>query len=195
MLPFDTHMRMRMVAVAFGPASMAEACAGLSRIRDVADSVELRLDLFQEPFDLEVLLRERGSLPVVATLRPPEQGGRCPLPPDERLKVLIRAAELGAEFVDLEWDAASAQAQAAVRAAGARVIVSRHDFSNMPPDLAEAWWPELAAQGADVVKVVGTAQDVRDCLAVFRVLRRADRPTIAIAMGAAGLATRVLTLR
>ena len=66
------------------------------------------------------------------------------------------------------------------------MIVSRHDFSAMPPDLAEGWWPELAAQGADVVKVVGTAQDVRDCLAVFRVLRRADRPTIAIAMGEPG---------
>ena len=88
MLPFETQ-QMRMVAVAFGPPTMAEACAGLSRIRDVADCVEMRLDLFEEPFELEVLLRERGSLPVVATLRPPEQGGRCPLPPDERLEVLL----------------------------------------------------------------------------------------------------------
>jgi 3-dehydroquinate dehydratase / shikimate dehydrogenase len=195
MLLFDTRMRMRMVAVAFGPANMAEACAGLSRIRDEADCVELRLDLFQEPFELETLLRERGSLPVVATLRPPEQGGRCTLAADERLEVLVRAAELGAEFVDLEWDAASAQAQAAVRAAGARVIISRHDFSAMPTGLADTWWQELARLGADVVKVVGTAHDVRDCLAVFRALRRADRPTIAIAMGEAGLATRVLALR
>jgi 3-dehydroquinate dehydratase / shikimate dehydrogenase len=193
MVPFAT--RMRMVAVAFGPASMAEACAGLSRMRDVADCVELRLDLFQEQFDLEVLLRERGTLPVVATLRPNDQGGRCPLPPDERLAVLVRAAELGAEFVDLEWDAASAQAQAAVRAAGARVIISRHDFATMPSGLVDTWWPGLAAQGADVVKVVGTAHDVRDCLMVFRALEQAHRPTIAIAMGQAGLASRVLALR
>ena len=73
-------MRMRMVAVAFGPATMAEACEGLPRITQVADCVELRLDLFEEAFDLSVLLRERGSLPVVATLRPPGAGGslaRC----------------------------------------------------------------------------------------------------------------------
>ncbi len=188
-------MRMRMVAVAFGPATMAEACEGLPRIRQVADCVELRLDLFEEAFDLSVLLRERGSLPVVATLRPPEQGGHSTLPPDERLTVLIQAAELGAEYVDLEFDAASPAAQAAVRAAGARVIISRHDFASMPTGLADVWWPELAAQGADVVKVVGTPRDVRECLPAFRALARADRPTIAIGMGPAGLATRVLALR
>ncbi|HEY2594666.1 MAG TPA: type I 3-dehydroquinate dehydratase, partial [Chloroflexota bacterium] len=188
-------MRTRMLAVAFGPSTMAQACEGLPRIREVADCVELRLDLFDEPFDLPVLLRERGSLPVVATLRPPEQGGRCPLPADERLKLLIDAAELGAEYVDLEFDAATPAALAAVRATGARVIVSRHDFAAMPPGLADAWWPALAAQGADVVKVVGTARDARDCLPVLRALQQADRPTIAIGMGAAGVATRVLALR
>ncbi|HEY1293531.1 MAG TPA: type I 3-dehydroquinate dehydratase [Chloroflexota bacterium] len=188
-------MRMRMVAVAFGPSTMAEACDGLPRIRGVADCVELRLDHFEEPFDLNVLLRERGELPVVATLRPPDQGGRCNMPAEQRLEILVRAAELGAEYVDLEWDAATVAAQAAVRAAGARVIISRHDFSEMPAELADVWWSELAAQGADVVKVVGTAHDLRDCLTVFRALRRADRPTIAIGMGAAGLLTRVLGLR
>src|SRR5690348_13508134 len=98
-------MRNRMVAVAFGPPSMAAARAGLERIREVADCVELRLDHFHqdEPFDLAVLLRERGTLPVVATLRSTSEGGRCELAAEERLKVLLRAAELGAEYVDLEW--------------------------------------------------------------------------------------------
>ena len=188
-------MRKRMVAVAFGPSTMAEARDGLPRIREAADCVELRLDLFEEAFDLKILLRERGALPVVVTLRPPEQGGRSPLPADQRLKVLLQAAELGAEYVDLEYDAASDAAQAAVRASGARVIVSRHDFAAMPAGLADVWWPALAAQGADVVKVVGTPADARECLPVFEALAHADRPTIAIGMGVAGLATRVLALR
>jgi 3-dehydroquinate dehydratase/shikimate dehydrogenase len=174
---------------------MAAALAGLPRIRATADCVELRLDLFAEPFDLSTLLRERGNLPVVATLRPPDQGGKSPLAPADRLKVLVQAAELGAEYVDLEYDAATDEAIASVRSAGARVIVSRHDFNAMPPDLATGWWPELASLDADVVKVVGTARDVRDCLQVFRAFARADLPTIAIAMGPAGLLTRVLALR
>jgi 3-dehydroquinate dehydratase/shikimate dehydrogenase len=36
---------------------------------------------------------------------------------------------------------------------------------------------------------------VRDCLPVLRALRQADRPTIAIGMGMAGLPSRVLALR
>jgi 3-dehydroquinate dehydratase type I len=187
-----------MLAVAFGPSTMAEALDGLPRISELADCVELRLDLFKRPFDLRALLRERGNLIAVVTLRPPDQGGQSELDAAERLKVLVQAAELGAEYVDLEWDAASPVAQAAVRAAGAQVIVSRHDFSAMPPGLADEWWPELAGLGADVVKVVGTAADVRDCLQVFRALRRAERAsraTIAIGMGEAGLPTRVLALR
>ena len=116
--------RRRLLAVAFGPPSMAEACAGLPRIRRDADCVELRLDLFREPFDLPLLLRERGDLPVVVTLRPPDQGGRSPLPADERLKVLLRAAELGAEYVDLEWDAVTPAALAARSASGARTAVA-----------------------------------------------------------------------
>jgi 3-dehydroquinate dehydratase type I len=188
-------MRNRMLAVAFGPPTMAAACAGLPRIREVADCVELRLDLFDQPFDLAALLRERGDLTVVATLRPPDQGGRSELDAEARLQVLVRAAELGADYVDIEWDAATPDALAALRDAGARVIVSRHDFSSMPPGLADEWWPRLAELGADVVKVVGAALDVRDCLVVLRALERANLPTIAIGMGAPGLPTRVLALR
>ena len=188
-------MRNRMLAVAFGPPTLAAACAGLPRIRAVADCVELRLDFLDEPVDLAALLRECGDLTVVATLRPPEQGGRSKLGAEARLKVLLRAAELGAAYVDVEWDAATPEALAELRGAGARVIVSRHDFSSMPPGLADDWWPHLAALGADVVKVVGTARDVRDCLVVLRAFERADLPTIAIGMGAPGLPTRVLALR
>jgi 3-dehydroquinate dehydratase/shikimate dehydrogenase len=184
-----------MLAVAFGPPNMAAACAGLERIRHQADCVELRLDLFEEPFDLAVLLRERGDLPAVATLRPPDQGGRSRLPPDQRLEVLLSAAKLGAEYVDLEYNVASKAALEALRAAGAKVIVSRHDFAAMPEHLADGWWPTLAELGADVVKVVGTATRLCDSLQVFRALQRADRPTIAIAMGEKGLMTRVLALR
>jgi 3-dehydroquinate dehydratase / shikimate dehydrogenase len=173
---------------------MAEALADLPRIAAEADCVELRLDFFQEAYDLATLLRARGDVPAVVTLRPPREGGKSPLGPSQRLRVLCQAAELGADYVDLEWDAASPGAIDALHKAGAQVLVSRHDFSGMPR-LADDWWPHLASSGADIVKVVGTASDVRDCVAVFDAFRRADRPTVAIAMGAAGLISRILALR
>jgi 3-dehydroquinate dehydratase/shikimate dehydrogenase len=174
---------------------MEVALADLPRIRAEAECIELRLDLFVEPFDLATLLRERLEVPVVVTLRPPDQGGMCVLPSDDRLRVLLQAAELGAEYVDLEYNAASLDAVQALRSMGSKVIISRHDFLHLPPELETAWWDDLAAGGADVVKVVGTAQDVRDCLPVLRVLQRASLPTISIAMGQAGLPSRVLALR
>src|SRR3954470_7060846 len=112
-------MRQRMVAVAFGPPTMAAARAGLPRIGEVADCVELRLDLFEEAFDLPTLMRSRGQLPVVATLRPPSQGGRSSLAAEERLAVLLRAAELGAEYVDVEFDALTPSSLQALHQAGA----------------------------------------------------------------------------
>jgi 3-dehydroquinate dehydratase/shikimate dehydrogenase len=183
------------LAVAFGPPTMTQALAELPRVAEEADLIELRLDFFQESYDLAVLLEARGARPVVVTLRPTDQGGGSIVPAPERLGQLVRAAELGAEYVDLEWDAATPDALQAVRAAGARAIVSRHDFQSMPPNLADGWWAELASLGPDVVKVVGTALDVRDCLPVFCALRQATLPTVAIGMGVAGLPSRILALR
>src|SRR3954470_81190 len=158
----------RMIAIAFGPATMAEALEGLPRIREAADCVELRLDYFEESFDLHQLLSERGDLAVVVTMRPPDQGGHSQLAASERLPIVLEAARLGADYIDLEYDAATPEAIARIRAEGARVILSRHDFSAMP-DMAR-WWDELNAKDPDVVKVVGTASDVRDCLPVLDTL-------------------------
>src|SRR5438309_5776 len=137
----------RMLAVAFGPPDMAAAIAGLARIRQRADCVELRLDLFQQPFDLPALLEACADRTVVATLRPPAQGGQSQLAAGERLAVLLDAARLGAQYIDLEYDACSPRALDAVHSAGACVLVSRHDFSSMPAELATAWWPQLARLG------------------------------------------------
>lgn len=179
---------MRKVAVALAsPDGLAEAAAA------GADLAELRLDLFEPGFDLGRFLRRRRPLPVIVTLRPPREGGKCDLPDAARLKQLAFAAGMGAEYVDVEWDAATPAVLDDLREAGAKVIVSRHAFDRMP-DL-EAWADEIAALKPDVVKVVGMAQTAADRDAPMRVLERAELPTIAIAMGPLGLATRVLCLK
>ena len=179
---------MRKIAVALAsPDGLAEAAAA------GADLVELRLDLFEPGFDLGRMLRRRRPLPVIATLRPPREGGRCELPDAARLKMLLFAASMGAEYVDVEWDAATPAVLDDLRAAGADVIVSRHAFDGMP-DLA-AWAEQIAEIEPDVVKVVGMAKGAADCQPPLQVLAGATLPTIAIAMGPAGLATRVLCLK
>lgn len=185
--------RTRQLAVSMGARTMDEALAALKRIAAEADVVELRLDFFEQPYDLSRLLADR-PIPVVVTNRPVREGGRSTQPEPERLDVLAQAAELGAEYVDVEWDAASPERLDRLRQAGARVVISRHSFEGMPRDFMN-WYSELADAGADVVKIVGFAREARDVLPVLRVLERAERPTIAIAMGDAGLPSRVLALR
>jgi 3-dehydroquinate dehydratase/shikimate dehydrogenase len=180
------------IAVALGAPSQDAALAGLRYLAGRAELVELRLDLFREPYDLARLLAER-PLPVLVTNRPPREGGRADAPDAERLAVLCRAAALGAEYVDVEWDVATPERIARLRAAGAGVVVSRHCFTELPADF-DRWPDRLAASGADVIKVVGMATHPLDVLTVLRVLRHAALPTIAIAMGPAGLASRVLGL-
>lgn len=177
-----------LIAVALNEPTTEHARAALQQAAAVADVVELRLDLMDE-FDLPRLLDGRPC-PVVVTCRAVREGGRWHGSEDARLDVLRQAVDLGAEYVDVEGDAIHA-----VRERGqSRLIASSHDFTAMPADLPGIW-QRLASTGADVVKIVGMAGDARDTVTVLQVLAAADRPTIAIAMGPAGLASRVLALR
>lgn len=177
-----------LIAVALNEPTTEHARAALHQAASVADVVELRLDLMDE-LDLPRLLAGRPC-PVVVTCRAVREGGRWHGSEEARLDVLRQAIDLGAEYVDVEADAIHA-----IRERGqSRLIASSHDFSAMPADLP-GLWQRLAASGADVVKIVGMAGDARDTIPVLQMLEAADRPTIAIAMGPAGLATRVLALR
>lgn len=155
-----------------------------------ADLAELRLDLMDE-FDLAALLAGR-PLPVIVTCRPLREGGRWQSGEVERLAVLRQAAALGADYVDLEWDAAGEIAS--LDRSRTKVILSRHDFNAMPDDLA-AQADRLWQAGPDAVKLVGMAQRLADCTPVLRLLAAATRPTIAIAMGEHGLLSRLLAFR
>jgi 3-dehydroquinate dehydratase type I len=155
--------------------------------------VEVRLDYFEEPYNVAELVR-RSPRPLIATNRPPREGGRATLSESDRVRSLLDAADAGAPLVDVEWDSATPQVVADLRAAGASVIVSRHAFDRMPADLAR-WAADVAATTTDIVKVVGMARDATDVPTVLDVLATSYRPTIAIAMGAAGAASRILALR
>ncbi|MGE3267382.1 MAG: type I 3-dehydroquinate dehydratase [Chloroflexota bacterium] len=178
----------RLIAVALNEPTTAHARAALQEAARLADIVELRLDLMHE-LDLPQLLSGRPC-PVVVTCRAAREGGHWGGTEAARLDILRQAIDLGAEYVDVEADAIHQ-----IRERGeSQLIASSHDFSGMPADLLSLW-RRLAQTEADVVKVVGMAQDARDVAAVLQMLAAADRPTIAIAMGPAGVASRVLALR
>ncbi|MCD6290197.1 MAG: type I 3-dehydroquinate dehydratase [Anaerolineae bacterium] len=179
-----------LIAVSIGARDTDEALWAMDQVARAADAAEIRLDLMNE-YDLPTLLRHRPC-PVIITNRPKREGGRFQGDESQRIRALLQAMELGAEHVDVEWDAVHMVAD--VDRGHTKLIVSRHDFERMPTDFSDMY-DDLAASGADIVKLVGMSHQASDMVPVFRVLRKAYTPTIAIAMGAAGMASRILALR
>ena len=129
-------------------------------------------------------------LPLIVTNRPVREGGRYEGDEARRVGVLLEALELGAEYVDLEFDSV----EFAPESYRHRVVVSYHDFERIPPD-SERIQQDLTASGMGIVKIVGMATSPEDSLMALRVIERSTAPAIGIAMGPHGLISRVLALR
>jgi len=167
--------------------ALQNACA---RAIEWADVVELRLDcLDAEPEDLAQVLNNIPR-PVILTLRPSEQGGHRNLTRAAREAFWkVQATPGEAVWWDVEGDLAHD-----LSPAWSRTIVSHHDFAGVPQDLDQIY-ERLAQAPARVLKIAVQANEIVDCIPVFRLIdraRRENREIIAIAMGNAGVATRIL---
>jgi 3-dehydroquinate dehydratase/shikimate dehydrogenase len=152
-----------------------------------ADAVECRLDYLEHPpgrGDLERLLAA-APLDVIVTYRPRREGGRFDGPESQRLAVLKEASRLVPAFVDLEADTPRCDWPAGA------VILSHHDSAGVPGDL-DALAAKLDASEAAVNKIAFVASGPQDALRALDVLRACGKPTIALAMGEHGVASRIL---
>lgn len=151
-----------------------------------ARMMEIRLDyLGKEPKFQEILRRRR--CPLIATVRRREDGGQWAGTEERRLQFLRGAIAAGFDFVDIEDDVADQ----VPRFGQTRRIISRHEMLGMPDDL-EGLWGAMKGKDADVVKIAARANDPADNFDMFRMIRKADVPTIGICMGDLGTASRVL---
>jgi 3-dehydroquinate dehydratase/shikimate dehydrogenase len=155
-----------------------------------ADLVELRVDTVADP-DAAAALAGRRT-PVIFTCRPTWEGGQFQGSEEERRRLLHEARQLGAEYVDVEWRADFAEL---VESKGGRgVVLSMHDFDGVPANLA-AQAAAMRATGAEVIKVAVTAGRLSDCLALRALGQASTGPTALVAMGEAGVASRILAHR
>src|SRR5256714_628173 len=188
----------------------------VARAAEVADIVELRLDCLDEDQldssrprlaeSLKSLLHDlllNFTTPFIITFRPAGQGGHRALDTPARVRFWQSAAEeLSREgfrarvFADIELDLfESPHGESLCDAAKSlSVICSHHDFRQTPAVLASVY-ERAAHTPARVIKIAARANVITDCLEVVRLLERArreGREMIAVAMGEAGLLTRVL---
>ena len=159
-----------------------------------ADMVELRLDYLERPDVARVL--EGRTRPVIATCRARWEGGHFSGTEAERQRILESALEHGAEYVDVEA-AAGFTSHILRQTGGRRIVVSEHQFDKPPADVA-ARFAALEATGAEVAKLAFSASSLEDMLPLFN-LPATDRGNgngrVLIAMGGAGLPSRILAAR
>lgn len=169
----------------------------------------------------ELVAGARGlGLRVLATCRIAAEGGKWHGSEADRARLLAAGAEAGADVVDVEfaaWSRSSELRDALQKTCEPRVedktrtllILSQHDFERTPPDLNAAY-TRIGSSRADVPKIACKANSVVDAFRVLDLLHaglthtecgsgsspvcyaRDERRGIALAMGEAGLATRVL---
>jgi 3-dehydroquinate dehydratase/shikimate dehydrogenase len=166
----------------------------MDALAPVADLFEVRAD-YARDLDLDALLRARAK-PLLFTCRPESEGGCWPdADADGRRRLLRQAVERGFDLVDVELRSGFDDVIAAK--AGDGLVVSFHDLDGLPDDL-DGLHARMAATGADVVKIVGTARSVADLgrLTAFAHRPRSSpepgRGLVALAMGPLGVPSRIL---
>ena len=165
-----------------------------TRALDFADIIELRVDCLDEQelskaTDRIAQVTDRLSIPVIVTLRPAAQGGYSDLTIEQRERFWQQLSRSRNVLFDVELEMCGSAVDD-----GSNIICSHHDFAGVPADI-DRLYEQLAATRARILKIAVNATDTVDCLSIFRLLARAEnegRELIALAMGDAGLATRIL---
>jgi 3-dehydroquinate dehydratase/shikimate dehydrogenase len=166
----------------------------------VADIVELRADCLPAA-DPTLVMKTAGvtDQPLILTLRSPEQGGLFPNDIEARRRFWSGVTGLPRDsLIDLELDLvdefAHGDLPGKLPVDWDHVICSHHDFVAGPenlPDIVE----RIGATPAGIIKIAVQAADAIDCLPLFKLLEKVQaeqRKIIAIAMGQAGVMTRIL---
>jgi 3-dehydroquinate dehydratase/shikimate dehydrogenase len=197
------RLRVEKLCVAIQAGSAAELVERAEAALADAKFLEFRLDSCPRPAEalpmVKDFLARHREVTAIATSRRKEFGGNFSGSLAAELDVLAKAAEAGCKIVDLEVESAEeakpkqlAQWRARLRAAGAALLVSYHDFARTR-GLAQAV-ERIQAFQPDFVKVVSTARTLTDNLAVLRLIedRSLTAHVVGIAMGEEGLVSRVL---
>ena len=161
-----------------------------------ADLIEIRLDSLKNHARIAEIPR-CSKTPLIATNKSIENHGKFSGSEDARQKILVDAARNGFEYVDVDLFTPNMRELIDnLREAGAKPIVSFHDF-DMTLELSRLnlVLEEEIALGAEVCKIVTTANQVEDNLTTLNFVSEASKKAkiVCFAMGELGKPSRLLS--
>jgi len=151
---------------------------------------EVRIDLIGDDW---LSLVSKLNRPWIACARSTSEGGKWDESEAGKIEVLTRASELGAAMVDLELATANLEQAIPIIKKRSRCLLSVHDLARTPPlnQLKEIVRRQLKS-GADVGKVITTAQTMADNLTTLELIREFPKNNIiSFAMGPLGVTSRI----
>lgn len=167
-----------------------------------AQMLELRTDylegLTSERAHALIAMAKQAGLPLIVTCRDKAEGGANYYPQEVRTDVLVTAVSAGAEYIDCEFENfkdLAVQEKLSLTLAGTmhtRLILSAHDFEGPFENIGRLYRDILAAFPAAVPKLVYAAKHINDCWAGIDALAHRHTDAIVLAMGEAGMITRLL---
>jgi len=163
-----------------------------------AKEVEPLVDLFEVRIDLigdgwQELSRQLKK-PWIACNRSADEGGRWEGNEARRIEKLLQAIELGAEIIDVELRTQNLGNIIQLIKKKARCLLSFHDLEKTPPfETMKQIVNKQSKAGADICKVVTTAQSFEDNLSVLQLISAFPKTKlVSFAMGPLGITSRVL---
>lgn len=170
-----------MICVTGAERDVASLCARIASTDDLL--CEVRADQLERIDDALFDLVAREGPRILFCCRPPAQGGAFAGSEAERVGLLERAERAGARWIDVEHDVPLE------RFDRSRVVLSWHDFDGADELLRMA--RELAPRRAGVLKLAVRVDDAAQIERLREARAIIDGPAVLIAMGAAGLLSRV----
>ncbi|MFC1907937.1 type I 3-dehydroquinate dehydratase [Chloroflexota bacterium] len=163
----------------------------IKEVEPLVDLLEVRIDLIGDGWQELVNYLEK---PWIGCNRCADEGGRWDGDEVGRIDELLKAIELGADIIDIELRTRNLKSAVEQIRQGAKCLLSFHDLEGMPNinSMKEIIQNQLE-MGADVCKVVTTAQRLKDNLIVLQLISEFPRTRmVSFAMGPLGLLSRVL---
>jgi 3-dehydroquinate dehydratase / shikimate dehydrogenase len=186
------------ICIALGFSSVDELVRHARAEADQGESfLEFRLDYLPQPADgvkaIRAFLGQRPECTILATCRRHQNHGRYNGSIAEQFRILDAAIDAGAQAIDVEIESAEAAIpEIAHLRAKAQLVVSFHNYSGTPP--VEGVLRRMMKVPADCYKLVTTAKKPSDNHRVLSLAKANPRvPMVMLAMGEAGLPTRVLS--
>ena len=161
-----------------------------------------RVEVFVELFEVRVDLIGNGWQELVRQLKKPwiacnrvaDEGGKWEKGEIERIEELLKAIELGASIVDIELSTRNLEEAIQQIKKKTKCLLSFHDLEKTPPliRMKDIVQRELDA-GADICKVVTTAQRFEDNLTTLQLITEFPKiEIVSFAMGPFGFTSRFL---